>query len=161
MNKNINKNKFTIIIVMVALLVIIFDKIDSFTYANKQIKEVVAEENIGKEVEIYLYNQDKKDVELTKLHTNIERQMVEGDYINMIIENTPDILNSNIRFLAAYRYTDEENNNNMILLFNDNLMRLSEKNKKLVNNFLKSVNKTINSKYKNIDDLIIKSDTNN
>ncbi len=106
-------------------------------------------------ITIYVYNQDTRAVEEREVIIQRQQNLIEGDYINEIIKNTP-FLTENMKFQSAYSLNVDGKNTTIIKL-NEAFSGLRV-NEELFNGFTQSVANTISKNFPNIQGINIQID---
>lgn len=144
----LSKNKFVTFLCILAVIVIIISykdsKIDKSAIIKVNIEKTGEEiKNVTEEINYYVYNPGTNAIEQKTSGIESKRSIIEGDYINEIIANSP-FLPEKLKFLSAYKLNAGQKE---LIIFSNDLMSLKETNINVYNNFVESVRKTISEKF--------------
>lgn len=144
--KFIKNNKSIVVLTLIFLIVFIFEKHDKFNrekiniQVEKNEQNKIVEHKNFKEVNIFIYNVEKKELEEKQVKI-MKKSLLDGDYVSAIIENTP-FIKEEMHFLSAYTLVIDEKKT-LIIKLNSNFLDLKEKNDKLYKGFVQSVQRTM------------------
>lgn len=111
--------------------------------------------NAQQKIDIFVFNPSNKTIEEKETYIPKQKNLVEGDYINEVINNT-NFLTKNMKFMSAYTLRIDGENTSIIKL-NSEFTGLRS-NQMLFNGFAQSVSNTIMKNFGNIQKVIIQID---
>nr|WP_315048377.1 chemotaxis protein [uncultured Leptotrichia sp.] len=111
--------------------------------------------NAQQKIDIFVFNPSNKTIEEKETYIPKQKNLVEGDYINEVINNT-NFLTKNMKFMSAYTLRIDGENTSIIKL-NSEFTGLRS-NQTLFNGFAQSVSNTIMKNFGNIQKVIIQID---
>ena len=154
--KNFFKSNFIVILLILlsggAIAVNEYDKKN-----NETINVVVDSENQQslEKLSIFVYNPQTKQVEEKEAVIEKQQNLIEGDYINEVIKDSP-FLTKDMKFLSAYN-VKVDGKNTVIIKLNEAFSGL-RKNKEMFDGFTQSVARTISNNFPNIQGINIQID---
>lgn len=161
--KNFFRSNFIVILLILlsggAIAVNEYDK------KNNETINVVVDSNLTKapaenqqsleKLSIFVYNPQTKQVEEKEAVIEKQQNLIEGDYINEVIKDSP-FLTKDMKFLSAYN-VKVDGKNTVIIKLNEAFSGL-RKNKELFDGFTQSVARTISNNFPNIQGINIQID---
>lgn len=111
--------------------------------------------NAQQKIDMFVFNPSNKTIEEKETYIPKQKNLVEGDYINEVINNT-NFLTKNMKFMSAYTLRIDGENTSIIKL-NSEFTGLRS-NQTLFNGFAQSVSNTIMKNFGNIQKVIIQID---
>lgn len=157
-------NKFTIPLVVLSVCVIFINNHDK-TNSNRIVVDVpkhvetsdVEIEN-NKEINIYIYNQNTKMLEKIVSYVPDTKKMLEGDYINKIIEYT-DYIEDDMLFERAY-IINQDDRTILKVILNSNFKKIA-KNEDLINGFREAIFRNMIEYYPEIKEVTLEIEGSN
>lgn len=155
-------NKFTILLIIMSIILIIInkhDKINSSTIVVNVSEDIRNNDKIKiekeKEIYVFVYNKDTSMLEKIIDYVPESKRMIEGDYINKIIEHT-DYIDDGMKFQSAY-LINENNRKVLKIILNSNFKQLKN-DEKLFNGFREAVFRNILEYYPDIKEVKLEID---
>lgn len=159
--KNFFQKNFLVIILFLlsvaAIVINEYDKKNTETIKVEVDQKLIKEPSIDSEqpIKIWVYNPESKLLEEKEVLIPRQQNLIEGDFINEIIQNS-DFITENMKFLSAYTVTEDRKKTTIIKLNSDFIGLKS--NEELYNGFSQSVINTINSNFPNANSITIQID---
>ncbi len=156
------KNFLVILLILLAGGAIAVNEYDKKN--NETIKVVVdpkllttplESQQMQEKISIFVYNQETKAVEEKEVIIQRQQNLIEGDYINEVIRNTP-FLTKDMKFQSAYNLKVDGKNTTIIKL-NEAFSGLRV-NEELFNGFTQSIASTISRNFPNVQGVNIQID---
>lgn len=151
------KNWLLIILPILTIGVILVDKHDkentetiNTKINHKLIQESEKNENLKEKINVFVYNKETKIIEEKEVYVSKQINLVEGDYINEIIKNSPFVTDE-MKFISGYNLK-MEGKETLIIKLNSEFLPLKMETE-LYNGFSQSIIQTMkkyNPKLENI-----------
>ena len=139
--------------------------VNEYDKKNNETINVVVDSNLTKapaenqqsfeKLSIFVYNPQTKQVEEKEAVIEKQQNLIEGDYINEVIKDSP-FLTKDMKFLSAYN-VKVDGKNTVIIKLNEAFSGL-RKNKEMFDGFTQSVARTISNNFPNIQGINIQID---
>ena len=167
LSKKKKKNFFirNILIILLVLLSGGVIAINEYDKKNSEMINVVVDPKLlaaplesqqtQEKITIYVYNQETKNIEEKEVIIQKQQNLIEGDYINELIKNTP-FITKDMKFQSAYNLKVDGKNTTIIKL-NEAFSRLRS-NEELFNGFTQSIANTISRNFPNVKGINIQID---